>query len=275
MTHGRNWRIMEDGPGDAAWNMAVDEAVAESCRKRLSPPTFRFYHWKGPALTVGYFQNTARDLDGSACREKRIAVIRRMTGGRAVLHGDDLTYSVACGNNTAELPDTIQGAFFAISRGFIDGLCRLGLEAEAVQAPLKKAGRSPICFASTSRYEVTCSGRKILGSAQRRWRDGMLQQGSLLLRFNAESFYGLFRFPDDSRRQRAIEEARNTIIGLNDLLPSPLDLKTVSNQVAAGFERAMGISLKPAELTPIELERAYQLAETKYSHESWNRTLNI
>ncbi len=264
------WRIIEDGPGEAGWNMAVDEAIAESCRRELVPPTIRFYTWARPALTIGYFQKAERDLDQTVCRREGIPIVRRITGGRAVLHGNDLTYCVASGAHVAELPNTIQGTFFEISRGFIEGLRRLGVEADAVRTPAKETGRSPLCFMSTSWYEITCKGRKIIGSAQRRWRDGMLQQGSLLLGFNPEAYYKFFRVPDETRREQIIQETRSRVIGLDDIVPIRMPPKTIVNQIATGFETSLGITLKPAGLTPLEYERADHLAQLKYTAASWN-----
>jgi len=265
------WRLVEDDPGEAAWNMAVDEAIAESCRQGLSPPTLRLYRWARPALTIGYFQKVDRDIDEAVCQTEKIAVIRRMTGGRAVLHGHDLTYSVASRAYVPELPNTIRGTFLAISRGLIEGLHQLGLHAEPVRSPVRNMGRSPICFMSASWYEIICNGRKIIGSAQRRWKDGMLQQGSLLLDFDPVFYYKLFRFPDQAQRARMIEEGRNRIGGLYNLLSTHVHPKTVANRIASGFEKALAIQLEPAGLTDQELERAHHLAGTRYADHAWNR----
>ncbi len=264
------WRMIEDSPGEAAWNMAVDEAIAESCRQKLVPPTIRFYTWTRPALTLGYFQKAERDLDQGICQREGIPIVRRITGGRAVLHGDDLTYCVASGADVAKLPNTIRGSFLEISRGFIEGLRPLGIEADSVRAPAKETGRSPLCFMSTSWYDITCKGRKIIGSAQRRWKDGMLQQGSLLLDFSPEAYYKFFRFPDETRREQIIQESQSRVIGLNDLVPVRMTPETIVKQIATGFEKALGITLKPAGLTPLEHERADHLAQTKYTTVSWN-----
>jgi len=265
------WRLIEEGPGEPDWNMAVDEAIAESCRRGLSLPTLRLYRWKHPALTIGYFQKIERDIDEAACRAERIPVIRRITGGRAVLHGNDLTYSVASGIHVPELPSTIRGTFLEISRGLIEGLRQLGLQAESVRSPVREKGRSPVCFMSTSWYEISCNGRKIIGSAQRRWKDGMLQQGALLFDFDPNLYYKLFRFPDQARREDMIAEIRDRIGGLNGLLTTRANPQSVSNQIASGFEKALDIRLKPAGLTAFELERAHQLTRTKYSDSTWNR----
>jgi len=265
------WRLIEEGPGEADWNMAVDEAIAESCRQGLTPPTLRLYRWKHPALTIGYFQKIGRDIDEAACQTERIAVIRRITGGRAVLHGNDLTYSVASGVHVPELPNTIRETYSAISRGLIEGLRQLGLRAESVRSPVREMGRSPVCFMSASWYEIICNGRKIIGSAQRRWKDGMLQQGSLLFDFDPLVFYKLFRFPDQARREGMIAESRDRIGGLNGLLLTRVNPETVSDQIASGFEKALGVRLKPGGLTALELERAHQLTRIKYSDPTWNQ----
>jgi len=266
-----HWRLIKEGPGNPDWNMAVDEAIAESCRLGLAPPTLRFYEWKEAALTIGYFQKIERDIDQEVCRTEKVAVIRRITGGRAVLHGNDLTYSVASGVDVPELPDTIRGTFLAISRGLIEGLLQLGLQAESVRSPALEAGRSPVCFMSASWYEIICNGRKIIGSAQRRWKDGMLQQGSLLFDFDPVAYYKLFRFPEQAVRERMIAESRDRISGLNSLLLTRVNPKTVSDQIARGFEKAVGIQFEPAGLTEFELERAHELTRIKYSNPDWNQ----
>ena len=264
-----NWRLLIDGPGDADWNMAVDEAMSESCRNELTPPTFRLYSWSRPTVTLGYFQKAGREIDPEACRRRGIAVVRRMTGGRAVLHGNDLTYSIGSARNTAELPDTIHGSFQSISRGFIEGLRRLGIQAESVASPIKKGNRSPLCFSSSSRHEITCNGHKILGSAQRRWKNGLLQQGSLRLAIDPEIFHDLF-LTGSGRKPKALEEeAEEETLGLNNLLHPIPDFYTIAGKMAEGLEQALRISLNPSGLTPFEKEHAEYLREKKYSQDSW------
>jgi lipoate-protein ligase A len=124
---------------------------------------------------------------------------------------------------------------------------------------------------SASWYEIICNGRKIIGSAQRRWKDGMLQQGSILFDFDPVVYYKLFRFPDQPRRERIIAMTRDRIGGLNGLLLTRVNPKTLSDHIASGFEKALGIRLKPAGLTAHEIERAHQLTRIKYSDSSWNQ----
>lgn len=267
------WRLIEDGPGGAVWNMAVDEAIADACRQGQSPPTLRLYQWTQPALTIGYFQKVNRDIDEAVCCKEGIPIIRRITGGRAVLHGNDLTYSVASGAHVSQLPNTIRETFSAISRGLIEGLHQLGLEAETVRSPVYETGRSPVCFMSASWHEIICNGRKIIGSAQRRWKDGMLQQGSLLIDFDPIDFYKFFRFQNEDQRERMIEKSQNRMAGLNSLLPTRLDPSTLSKRLASGFEEGLNIILKPSGLTAFELERARYLSRSKYSDPSWNQSV--
>ena len=271
MRNPKIWRLILDRPGDAAWNMASDEAISEACRMRQSPPTLRFYTWKQPAVTIGYFQEAEKQINFAACGEKAIPVVRRVTGGRAVLHGNDLSYSVCCGSPDTVLPDNLRESFMAIGRGFAEGLARLGLEVAYLTGPVTRAVRSPACFATTARHEMTCGGRKIMGSAQRRWRDGLLQQGSLLFRFDAEAYGKLFRLPKKVGRDRFIQEMRLGTAGLDELVRSPLGFDAVSDQISAGFEKTMGISLRPAGLSWYETERTNELVQSKYSKESWNR----
>jgi lipoyl(octanoyl) transferase len=265
------WRFIENGPGAAAWNMAVDEAIVESCRRGFTPPTLRMYTWTHAAVTIGYFQNADRDIDEEVCESEGIPIVRRITGGRAVLHGFDLTYSVSSGELVAELPNTIQGTFFAIGRAFVEGLHRLGVKADLVHAPVKEPGRSPLCFSSASRHEITCEGRKIIGSAQRRWKDGMLQQGSLLLGTPPEAYYKIFRFRDEAYRERMIKQSRKRIAGLDDPTPAHGNFGNLVKSILDAFENTLGITLKPAGLTSFEHVRADELSRVKYSSVSWNR----
>src|SRR5579875_2954295 len=151
--------------------MAVDEAVATAVGAGESPPTLRLYAWRPAAVSIGYFQRLASELDLAACRELGLDWVRRPTGGRAVLHAAELTYAVA-----AVEPGAVLDVYARWSRGLIAGVRRLGAAAEWI-AP--RRGRSAACFDAGSAYEVAVGGRKLIGSAQvRRW-GAVLQHGSL------------------------------------------------------------------------------------------------
>ncbi len=255
---------------EAAFNMAVDEAIVTTYRQAKTTPTLRLYTWHRPSLTIGYFQSIQKEMDWSACQRDQVPVVRRITGGRAVLHGQDLTYSVVAGPSSAVFPTkTTQDAFFTISRAFIRSLTSLGLRVEtAVSSP--KHVKTPLCFASPSRYEITCEGRKVIGSAQRQWHDAFLQQGSVLIEFEPSDFYRFFKFPTDAQRTDMIRMAGVQAAGLSECARRTVSFKEVEGSLISGFEQALGVVLKPGTLTAQEIEIAHHLTLNKYSQDDWN-----
>ncbi|HEY4485042.1 MAG TPA: biotin/lipoate A/B protein ligase family protein, partial [Nitrospiria bacterium] len=256
--------------GEAAWNMAVDETLAESCRLRLSPPTLRFYTWRRPAFTIGRFQNAMDEFDLEACRLEGIPVVRRITGGRAVYHDRDLAYSLAAAAGDPVLPDSLQGAFLAVRRGLMEGLRRLDLKADPQRYHPRRRRRSPLCFSSTTRHEISVDGAKILGSAQRRWKDGFLQQGAFSMMQNGNASANRFLRKQNPGMRTGGETAQRGGFGPDSSDRIELNRATVSKHLAAGLETVLGISFKPDSLTPREMEWSLRLMATKYAQDDWN-----
>lgn len=255
---------------EAAFNMAVDEAIVTAYDKVKTPPTLRLYTWQKPSLTMGYFQSVQEQLDWPVCKNHQIPVIRRITGGRAVLHGQDLTYSVIAGLSSPTFPtQNIKETFFTIGQALLWSLKCLGISAEAA-ASSPRNDKSPLCFASPSWYEITCKGRKVIGSAQRRWKDVFLQQGSALIEFNPSDFYRFFRFPTTGQRTRLIRLAETQAAGLSECAKRSLSSDEVKAAVVAGFEKTLKIVLKPGGLTAQEMELAHHLTLKKYLRNDWN-----
>jgi lipoate-protein ligase A len=167
------WRIIQDGPCCGAENMAVDEAILRAVCSSAAPPTVRLYEWKVPTISIGYRQRAEpfEGWDGS--------MVRRITGGRAMLHHMELTYCVVCGPENRLFKSGIQGAYSAISRCIVKALGDLGVKA-SFSTGRRCPQRSEACFHSATRYEVLVDGRKLVGSAQRRFKGGFLQHGSIL-----------------------------------------------------------------------------------------------
>ncbi len=172
------WRLIDSGPQDAFYNMALDEAIASAVRENVSPSTLRFYGWTLPSISIGCFQKTD-NLDLGYAFLAGIPVVRRPTGGRGILHGDELTYSFSSPNEGAFAGGLFE-SYQALSAAFSLVFSRLGLLIET-QKRKHAPGRSPLCFQSASFGEITVGGKKIIGSAQRRRRNGFLQQGSIPL----------------------------------------------------------------------------------------------
>ena len=194
------WELVIDGPMDGARNMAIDAALLEQVENSPSPRTIvRFYTWQTPTISLGRNQKIEKAVDVGYCRANRIDIVHRPTGGRAVLHDDELTYAVVS-NDTDSFGGTIYGNYKRVSEALCLGYNRLGVPAILAPdtrkaAPLINDGDPP-CFLSPSRYELTVQGRKIAGSAQRRIRRSFLQHGSMPITCNRDALARATRMPD-------------------------------------------------------------------------------
>lgn len=227
--------------------MAADLAIARFAREGKSPPTIRFYNWGNlPALSLGSFQK----LDGiniSLIRKKNIPVVKRPTGGRAILHGDDLTYSIS-----SPYKRPFNGGLFdcygLISRAFEKALKKLKVPVEVKtrrEKPIK--GKSAVCFQSTSFAELTVNGKKLIGSAQKRWTDGFIQQGSVPYEIDRKLHAGIF--PDYDP---------NAMAGLREVLAG-FDPSTFKTLLKGSFEEEFQAELIPGEFLPEEVQLAREL----------------
>lgn len=176
------WRLLLDPPLTGKENMEKDLELMDAVGAGLSPPTLRLYRWSPPAVSLGYFQDENEVVDLAACRQAGIDLIRRPTGGRAVLHDRELTYSII-------VPEAhpfinrggVLDAYRAISRGIITAFNLLGILAAVTPAGQNRAILAPgSCFDSPSAYEIQVEGKKVVGSAQLRREGIVLQHGSIL-----------------------------------------------------------------------------------------------
>ncbi len=257
------WRFIDTGLGNGASNMAVDEALLKGAAAGTTPPTVRVFGWDPPTVSTGHSQTVLRELDLAACERAGVGIVRRPTGGRAVLHAGELTYSVVAPVGTEPLGESIMETYLAISRALLAALSALGVRAdlEQVAAPARARDEeaAPPCFASAGRYEVVVGGRKLVGSAQRRSGRAVLQHGSLLIDGTHAGIADLLRLPEPRRetvRRTLFEKTAN----LEELLKRRPDFREVASAVAEGFERAWGVRLEPGSLTAHEEESALSLA---------------
>lgn len=270
-----SWRVIDTGAGDAGWNMAVDEALLLLSENGRTPPTLRFFSWDRPSLSIGSFQKS-NELDLERIAREGVPLVRRPTGGRAVLHDAELTYSVVCAIPSPHFPSELMGSYKKVGACFVAGLGLLGVEAALVPVSRgaganasKSAPHNPLCFASPSWHEVLADGKKLVGSAQRRLRGAFLQQGSLLMELDAEGLVSLFRFPDEGARRAATERLAAKMTALSEV-KAGIYLDILKAALVSGFESEMGVPFVPGSLTPEETALARRLLSEKYGRDGWN-----
>ncbi|MGH7559179.1 MAG: lipoate--protein ligase family protein, partial [Gemmatimonadota bacterium] len=182
------WRLLVTGPARGDWNMACDGALLEASGRGEAPPTVRFYAWDPPAVSLGRHQPGPEPSARAALSALGIDWVRRPTGGRLVYHGapgEELTYSLVAPLDEASLKGGLSAAYRRIHEALAAGLARLGIAATLAPRAARRAGgmlppRSRLaCFATSVPHEIVADGRKLVGSAQRRSRNALLQHGSL------------------------------------------------------------------------------------------------
>jgi len=277
------WRLIKDSYHTGFMNMAIDEAIMIAHREGLVPPTIRFYQWSPPAVSLGYFQDLKKEIDVDACKNLGINIVRRPTGGKAVLHDKELTYSFIIKENHPLVNDSILETYKKISGGMIRGLSYLGIKAELV--PLREKLKSTpsgneakskiphsniksICFSVPSQYEVQVMGKKIVGSAQVRKREIVLQHGSLLIELEKDKLFSVFNFPSVQIRERL--KIRFKATSLEEILKRKISFSELSEILPGGFEEEFGVRLVEGKLTEQEEKISKELLENKYSTYEWN-----
>lgn len=273
-TGSRPWRFLNTGSGNAFFNMAVDEAIVRGVAGGGSPPTVRTFGWTPPAVSFGYAQKVGREVDADRCRSRGIHLVRRPSGGRAVLHWNELTYSVLCLADDPLLGGSIQESYRKISACLVAGLRRLGVVAEfeprrsPATSPRGEGLTSP-CFSSTTQYEVTLDGRKIIGSAQRRLGEVLLQHGSLLLGPEHKRLIDLMPDRGQPLKERFRRELERHTISLAEA-DRPAGFNAVARALRDGFEATLGVALDESSMTGEERVDAERLVATKYGTDAWN-----
>ncbi|HEY8395000.1 MAG TPA: biotin/lipoate A/B protein ligase family protein [Thermaerobacter sp.] len=266
---GRPARLIRSPAAPGAVNMAADEALLRACAAGEAPPTLRFYAWDPPAVSLGYFQPLDRAVDREACRELGIDVVRRPTGGRALLHHLEVTYCLVVPR--ALLPDSVVESHRRISAGLARGLRRLGVEAVLAAGTRRvrpAVAGSAACFDAPGAYEVTVRGRKLVGSAQVRQGDAVLEHGSILLSFVPELHARVLRGLPGEGHQRG-EFLRRQVIALDEILGRRVTATEVQQAVAEGLAAELGLDWEEGEMTPAERALAAGLERDKYGHPAW------
>ncbi len=264
------WYYVDSGYCTPSFNMAMDEALLNWHSQGKIPPVLRFYGWQPAGISVGYFQRVKGKIDVESARKHGIDLVRRQTGGRAVLHDQELTYSVLVSEDHEVMPPSVKEAYLVISRGLLEGFKLLDIDAEfAVPEGKLQTNDSAVCFEEPSWYELIVAGKKAAGSAQTRKKGVILQHGSIPLDVDKVKLFDLFVYPNERVKERARRSFGDKAIAINEVVEYPVSFNEAKQAFKAGFERGLDIQLEPFELSDEQLAEVHAL-ESKYKSEEWN-----
>ena len=251
--------------------MAVDEAILESTAAGNSPPTMRLYAWSPACLSLGLAQPAA-DVDQSALDRKLWSLVRRPTGGRAILHTDELTYALISTSHHPIVSGGVLESYNRIAKALIGALQHLALSASAdALYPLPPGSqlKGPVCFEVPSNYEITVTGKKLIGSAQARRKDGFLQHGTLPLFGDLARITAALSFPTPEARAEAANRLLDHATTVERVLGIKISWQDAADAFETGFRETFEVDLLPGELTANEEQRAQDLLEKKYANPEW------
>lgn len=270
------WRLLITEAADGAVNMAIDEAIISSVARGESLPTLRFFDWSPPCLSLGHAQDV-EDVELGRLKLLGYGIVRRPTGGKAILHIDEITYSVVTRQDDPRVEGGIVESYRRLSEGLMRGLelmdllgCndKTYLTAENAESA-KKEEEKPICFEVPSNYEITVIGKKLVGSAQARKQGMVLQHGSLPLTGDIARICDVLKFENDAAREKAKDRVRGRAITLEGALMRAIPYQTVAQALAQGFKEKLNLELVEGELTEKEMGEAKEIMEKKYQ-KIWN-----
>lgn len=265
------WYFVDSGYGTPSFNMAMDELLLEWHSQGEIPPVLRFYGWEPAGISVGYFQKVNGKIDVKSAMNYGVELVRRQTGGRAVLHDQELTYSVLVSEDHPSMPRSVKDAYMVISKGILEGFKELGIHAEfSIPEEKLQVTDSAVCFEEPSWYELIVEGKKASGSAQTRKKGVILQHGSIPLEVDEIKLFDLFIFPNERVKERARKAFGDKASAINEVSKKTYSFDDARTAFKTGFERGLNIELEPFILTDKQWKEVTDLAESKYKSPEWN-----
>jgi len=247
------WRLLVTQDNTAAKNMAIDRAVLVANSEGKVLPTVRFYTWSPPAISIGYFQSLSDEIDLNMCDKLGIEYVRRITGGGAVFHEDELTYSIVIPESHPQIPKNIMDSYERICGAVIKGLGNLGIESKYI----------PI-------NDIIASGKKISGNAQTRKLKTVLQHGTVLMNVDVEKMFSLLKVTDEKIKDKMIADVKQRVTSVKHILDDNVTFLNAAEAMKAGFEKEFGIELVPGELTDEELVLTDEFEKDCFGSKDWN-----
>ena len=253
-----NFRLLKTGFHSAVFNMGLDEAILDSVSQGLCLPTLRFYGWNPPAVSLGYFQGLQEEIDIEACKAFGIDAVRRITGGGAVFHHHEATYSIVIPLGHPLARPSIIESYRILLAGIIEGLAELGIRSEF--APIN---------------DIVSAGKKISGNAQTRKKGCVLQHGTIIIEVDVDLMFSILRVPQEKAKGKLIEDIKSRVTSIRSCLSLPDSVSfeelfgTTIAELEKGFARALDLSYVRSEPTDLELQNAERLAQEKFSNNQW------
>ena len=267
----RQWRVVfESEFTTGKHNMAIDGAILEAVSQGLQLPTLRLYGWNPMCLSLGYGQRV-READMDGLTAKGWHLVRRPTGGKAILHGDELTYSVSLPiDHPLAFGDVVE-SYRRISLGLLQALQHIGLspKSEHQGEGLRDKTKGPVCFEVPSHYEITVNERKLIGSAQVRRKEGILQHGTLPLFGDVGRICDALAFESLDEREIQRDRVRDRALTLADVMDNPPSWKTAALAVERGFCEEFDLEVVRGELSEWEQQRAEELFFEQFDNPEW------
>ncbi len=263
------WRLIIDDLNDPFFNMAADEAIAKSIGILSSKPTLRFYRWNPATLSLGYFQKFNKEINSKYCIENNIGLVRRITGGRAVLHADEITYSVCIPSSDPLFERDLISSYKIIAQALAEGLRSLNLNPSFNQKKLPAVHSSAACFDAPSIYEITVNNKKIIGSAQKRFQHSFLQHGSIPFTIDPDKLFNCFNIENKELKNRLLENFKSSATGIKEELKKDISIDMAIDAFKYGFEKVLNIEFEVDKISEWEKELIDKDLYLKYKSEQW------
>jgi lipoate-protein ligase A len=247
------WRLLETENYTAAANMAIDRAVIVANSEGKVPPTVRFFTWKPPAISIGYFQSLEEEVDLDICKKLGVDYVRRITGGGAVFHDEELTYSIVIPECHSQIPKNIIESYGRICGALMKGLKHLGIESK--YAPIN---------------DIITGGKKISGNAQTRKAKTVLQHGTILMDLDVDKMFSLLKVPNEKIKDKLIVDVKQRVTSVNQILGEDIRFNEAAEAMKIGFEEEFNVELVDGSLTEEEIELAKKFERECFSTRDWN-----
>ncbi|MDH7506705.1 MAG: biotin/lipoate A/B protein ligase family protein [Candidatus Thermoplasmatota archaeon] len=247
------WRLLKTENNSAFTNMAIDNAVLVANSKGFTPPTVRFYTWKPPAISIGYFQSLNDEVDIDACNNLGVQYVRRITGGGAVFHEKELTYSVVIPEANPKVPKNILQSYSKICGAIVKGLKHLWIESK--YAPIN---------------DIIVNNKKISGSAQTRKFKTVLQHGTVLIDVDVDKMFKVLKVPNEKIKDKLIADVKQRVTSIKHVSGNNVSFDEVADAMKLGFEQEFDVELIDGSLSEKEINLAKKFEKECFSTSKWN-----